>query len=42
VPSIEHLIYIPGMLLLGFALGFRLGARAARAELDRRKREREQ
>ncbi len=36
---VEHLIYIPGILLVGFALGFRMGARAARAELERRERE---
>jgi len=39
--SIEHLVYIPGVLLVGFALGFRLGARAARAELERQKRQRQ-
>ena len=40
VPSIEHLLYIPGILLLGLAIGFRLGAKAARAELERRRKER--
>lgn len=40
VPSIEHILYIPGILLVGLALGFRLGARAARAELERRDRAR--
>jgi hypothetical protein len=38
VPTIEHILYIPGILLLGFALGFRFGARAARAELERQKK----
>lgn len=37
---VEHLIYIPGILLVGAAIGYVLGARAARAELERRKRER--
>ena len=37
---VEHLFYIPGVLLIGIALGFRFGARAARAELDRREAER--
>jgi hypothetical protein len=37
---IEHIIYIPGILLIGLAIGFRLGARAARSELERRARER--
>ncbi|MEZ4336367.1 MAG: hypothetical protein R3B82_07045 [Sandaracinaceae bacterium] len=36
----EHVIYIPGLLLVGIAIGYVLGARAARAELERRKRER--
>ncbi|HJK90997.1 MAG TPA: hypothetical protein RMH85_33150 [Polyangiaceae bacterium LLY-WYZ-15_(1-7)] len=40
MPSIEHIFYIPGVLLLGLALGFRLGAKAAREELERRRRER--
>lgn len=39
---IEHLIYIPGILLVGFALGFRMGAKAARDEIERRQRERKQ
>ena len=37
---LEHLIYIPGILLLGIAIGYVLGAKAARAELERRRRER--
>jgi hypothetical protein len=40
MPSIEHIIYIPGILLVGLALGFRLGARAARAELERQEKAR--
>jgi len=40
MPSIEHIIYIPGMLLIGFAFGFRMGARAVRAELQRREHQR--
>jgi hypothetical protein len=35
VPTIAHLIYIPGVLLIGIALGFVLGARAARNEIAR-------
>lgn len=38
MPTIEHVLYIPGILLIGFAIGFRLGARAARAEFERRER----
>lgn len=40
MPSIAHIIYIPGILLVGFALGFRMGARAVRAELERLEQER--
>jgi proteasome assembly chaperone (PAC2) family protein len=35
VPTIAHLLYIPGVLLIGIALGFVMGARAARNELAR-------
>jgi hypothetical protein len=38
MPSAAHVLYIPGILLIGFALGFVYGARAARAEIDRRER----
>jgi hypothetical protein len=38
VPSIAHLIYIPGILLVGIAIGFVMGARAARAELERKRK----
>lgn len=40
VPSIEHILYIPGILLVGLALGFRMGAKAARSEIERRRRQR--
>jgi hypothetical protein len=40
MPDIAHIIYIPGILLFGFALGFRMGARAVRAEVERREQER--
>ena len=35
MPTIAHVIYIPGILLIGIAVGFVLGARAARNELAR-------
>jgi hypothetical protein len=35
VPTIAHIIYIPGVMLVGIAIGFVLGARAARNELAR-------
>jgi hypothetical protein len=37
-PGPEHLIFIPGILLVGIVLGYVLGARAARAEIERRRR----
>jgi len=36
MPSIAHLLYIPGILLIGISIGFVVGARAARAELERK------
>jgi hypothetical protein len=35
--TIEHVIFIPGVLLVGMALGFVLGARAVRSEMARQK-----
>lgn len=37
---VEHVLYIPAVLLVGFAFGFRVGAKAARDELDRREQRR--
>jgi hypothetical protein len=34
----QHVIYIPSVLLLGLVAGYTLGARAVRAELEKRKR----
>ena len=40
--TFEHIIYIPGVLLVGVTIGYLLGARAVRSELERlRKRSRE-
>lgn len=36
--TVEHVIYIPSILLLGLVTGYLMGARAVRAELERRKR----
>jgi len=35
--TFEHVIYIPGMLLLGIAIGYLLGARAVRTETARQR-----
>ncbi len=40
MPSIAHIFYIPGILLVGLAIGFRLGAKAVREEMERQRRER--
>lgn len=40
MPTIEHILFIPGVLLVGIMLGFWLGARATRAEFERRDKER--
>jgi hypothetical protein len=37
-PGPEHFIFIPGILLIGIVVGYVLGARAAKAEIDRRRR----
>jgi len=34
----EHVIFIPGVLLIGVVLGYIMGARAARADMERRRR----
>lgn len=40
--TFEHIIYIPGVLLVGVTLGYLMGARAVRAEVERlRKRAKE-
>lgn len=37
-PGPEHFIFIPGILLIGIVIGYIMGARAARAEFERRRR----
>ena len=37
-PGPEHFIFIPGILLVGMVIGYIMGARAARAEIDRRRK----
>jgi hypothetical protein len=34
----EHVIFIPGVLLIGMVLGYVMGARAARADATKRQR----
>jgi hypothetical protein len=35
--TVEHVIFIPGVLLIGVTIGFLLGARAVRNEMARMK-----
>lgn len=35
--SPQHLIFIPGVLLVGVAIGYVLGARAVRSEMQKMK-----
>jgi hypothetical protein len=37
-PGPEHFIFIPGILLIGIVLGYVLGSRAVRAEMEKRRR----
>ncbi len=36
--TIEHVIFIPGVFLAGLAIGYMMGAKAVREELQRKKR----
>jgi proteasome assembly chaperone (PAC2) family protein len=36
--TFDHIIYIPGIALIGLAIGYLLGARAVRAEYERMKK----
>ena len=36
--TFEHIVYIPGVLLLGITVGYILGARAVRAETSKARR----
>jgi hypothetical protein len=37
-PGPEHFIFIPGVLLIGIVVGYIMGMRAARTEIERRRR----
>lgn len=38
LPGPEHLLFIPGVLLLGIVIGWTLGGKAARAQLEEKRR----
>lgn len=35
--TVEHIIFIPGSLLIGMVIGYILGTRAVRAEIARKR-----
>jgi hypothetical protein len=35
---VEHVIFIPGVLLVGIVVGYILGVRAARADFEKRQK----
>jgi hypothetical protein len=37
LPTVEHVFFIPGVLLIGIVVGYLLGVRAARADIEKRK-----
>lgn len=38
LPGPEHFIFIPGVLLIGIVIGWVLGGRAAREQIEKRKK----
>jgi hypothetical protein len=36
-PGPEHFIFIPGVLLIGVVIGYIMGSRSAKAEIERRR-----
>ncbi len=40
MPSAAHVVFIPGVLMIGMVIGYIMGNRAAREELERRQRRR--
>lgn len=37
-PGPEHFIFIPGVLMIGIVIGFVMGSRSARAEVEKKRR----
>jgi hypothetical protein len=37
-PGPEHFIFIPGVLLLGLVIGYVLGGKSAREEIEKRRK----
>lgn len=36
MPTVEHIIFIPGIFFIGLAVGYALGGKAVREELKRK------
>ncbi len=36
MPTVEHVVFIPGVLLIGVFVGYMMGARAVRDEIRRK------
>lgn len=37
-PGPEHFLFIPGILLIGIVIGYVMGTRTARAEIEKKRR----
>jgi hypothetical protein len=37
-PGPEHFIFIPGVLMIGIVIGFVMGSRSAKAEVEKKRR----
>ena len=42
MPSAAHVVFIPGVILLGMVIGYIMGARAVRAEVAKQKARRKE
>jgi uncharacterized protein YneF (UPF0154 family) len=38
MPTVEHVIFIPAVLLIGIVIGYIMGGRTVRAEIERKRR----
>ena len=38
MPSAAHIVFIPGVFLVGLVFGYVMGARAVRAEVERKRK----
>ena len=42
MPSIAHVVFIPGVLLIGMVVGYVMGSRAVRDEVARQRKRRKE